>query len=205
MLKNIKTIIFDLGGVMIQLNKQRCIDSFTAIGFPQAASLIDCYHPVEFFEAFERGETTIDELCERICAEAGHHIPTEDIQRAYSDFLVTIPTYKLRMIDSLRERGYRILALSNINPLVMPKVYEMFRADGKEASDYFDKMYLSFEMKSIKPNPEIFHALIADSGIEPSEALFIDDGERNVVAGKEIGFNVYLADADEDYSHIFEE
>lgn len=205
MLKNIKTIIFDLGGVLIELEKQRCIDSFTAIGFPQAATLIDCYRPVEFFEAFERGEITTAQFCERICAEAGRNIPTEDIQRAYSDFLVTIPIYKLRMLDSLRERGYRILALSNISQIVMPKVYEMFRADGKQASDYFDKMYLSFEMKSIKPEATIFQTLIADSGIDPSEALFIDDGERNILAGREIGLNVYLAKAGEDYSHIFEE
>ncbi len=204
MLTNIKNIIFDLGGVMIELDKQRSIESFTAIGFPQAATMLDCYHPAELFEEFERGLITTDELCDTIRSISGREITNEQIAAAYGDILVTIPIYKLRLIDSLRKRGYRIYALSNINPIVMPKIYNLFKADGKSADEYFDKMYLSYQMKSLKPDAAIFEQLIADSGVVPSESLFIDDAVANIEAGRKAGFAVYLAGAEEDFSHLFE-
>ncbi len=204
MLSNVKNIIFDLGGVMIQLDKQRSIDSFTAIGFPQAATMLDCYHPAELFEEFERGLITTAKLCDTIRSISGREISNEQIAAAYGDILVTIPIYKLRLIDSLRARGYKVYALSNINPIVMPKVRDLFKADGKSAEEYFDKMYLSFEMKSLKPDAAIFEQLIADSGVVPSESLFIDDAVANIEAGRKAGFAVYLAGAEENFSHLFE-
>ncbi len=205
MLSTIKNIIFDLGGVVVDLDRQRCVDSFTAIGFPQADQLIDCYHPADFFNKLERGEITIDQMCDIVREKAQKEISNEAICGAYSDFLVEIPIYKLRLIESLRRRGFKVYALSNINPAVMPKMRELFAADGKSMEDYFDKLYLSFEMNSLKPDPEIFEMLISDSGINPEESLYLDDSERNVVAGKEFGLQVYFTEAFEDYSHLFEE
>ncbi|MFI3281203.1 MAG: HAD family phosphatase [Rikenellaceae bacterium] len=204
MLSSIKTIIFDIGGVLIDLDRQRCVDSFTAIGFPEADNLIDCYHPADFFQKLERGEISVEEVCDIIRQKAEKEIPNEAICKAYCDFLTGLPLSKLRMMESLRQRGFKIFALSNTNQIVFPKVRELFAADGKCIDDYFDKLYLSCEMGCLKPDAEIFEKLIADSGIIPSEALFIDDSEHNVLAGKEFGMNVYLAKAYEDYSHIFE-
>ncbi|MFR9524392.1 MAG: HAD family phosphatase [Rikenellaceae bacterium] len=205
MLSSIKNIIFDLGGVVIDLDRQRCVDSFVNIGFPEADKLIDFYHPADFFNKLERGLIGIDEVCEIIREQAQKPISNEAICEAYCDFLVGIPLYKLRLIESLKSRGFKIYALSNINPIVMPKVRELFAADGKQMEDYFDKLYLSFEMKSLKPDPEIFEMVIADSGVVASETLYLDDSELNVMAGKEFGWNVYQAKAHEDYSHLFEE
>ncbi len=207
MLSSIKNIIFDLGGVMIDLDRKRCVDSFTRIGFPEADNLIDFYHPADFFQRLERGEITVEELCDIIrskasCSEA---LTNEAICEAYSDFLVEIPVFKLRLLDQLRERGFRLYALSNINEVVMPKVKELFAADGKTMDDYFDKAYLSFEMGALKPDPQIFEQLIADSGIDPAESLFIDDSVHNIEAGAKFGLNLYLAQAHEDYSHLFSE
>ncbi len=205
MLSSIKNIIFDLGGVVIDLDRDRCVESFTRIGFPDADKLVDCYHPADFFNDLERGKLTKEEVYDIIREKAQKPISDEDIQRAYGDILVEIPLYKLRLIESLRKRGFKIYALSNINPIVIDKVRELFAADGKQMEDYFDKAYLSYEVKSLKPDPEIFEILIADSGINPEETLFIDDSDRNIMAGKEFGLQLYLASAREDYSHLFEE
>lgn len=108
MLSNIKSVIFDIGGVLIDLDRDRCVDSFTRIGFPQAAELIDFYHPADFFNKLERGEMSAEEVCDKIRSLAGKEISNEAIAEAYSDFLVEIPLYKLRFIDTLRERGMKI-------------------------------------------------------------------------------------------------
>ncbi len=205
MLKSIKNIIFDLGGVVIDLDRERCVDSFAKIGFPQAEQMISCYQPSGFLRAFERGEISLDELCQTIRQSAGTTASNKDICHAYSNFLVGIPLYKLRLIESLRKRGFKVYALSNINEAVMQRVREMFAQDGHTMEHYFDKMYLSFQMGCTKPDPEIYQMLLDDSGIEPQETLFIDDSELNIASGRQFGLNVYLAKAREDYSHLFEE
>ncbi len=204
MLTTIKNIIFDLGGVVIDLDRQRCVDSFTRIGFPQADKLIDSYHPVDFFNSLERGTLSVEEVCDKIREIAGAPISNEAICEAYCDFLVDIPLYKLRLIESLKERGFRLYVLSNTNPIVITKVRELFAQDGKKMEDYFDKMYLSYQMNCLKPEAEIYEKLIADSGIIPAESLFIDDSARNIEEGQKFGLQVYLAGAHEDYSHLFE-
>ncbi len=205
MMTSIKNIIFDLGGVVIDLDRARCVDSFTKIGFPEADSLIDMYHPADFFQSLERGEITVEELCDIIRHKAGDEkIQSEQICEAYSSFLVGIPQFKLRLIAALKAKGYKIYALSNINAVVMPRVREFFATDGRAMEDYFDKMYLSYEMGVLKPEPKIYEMLITDSGVVPSETLFIDDSTANIEAAREFGLNVYLAAAHEDYSHLFE-
>ena len=69
--------------------------------------------------------------------------------------------------------------------------------------DYFEKTYLSFEMKMAKPEPEIFKAIIEDAGIEPKETLFIDDSEMNCKAAQNLGISTYTAKEGEDWSHLF--
>ena len=73
----------------------------------------------------------------------------------------------------------------------------------KGVQDYFEKTYLSFEMKMAKPEPEIFKAILDDAGIEPEETLFIDDSEINCKAAQNLGISTYTAKAGEDWSHLF--
>ncbi len=205
MLTNINSIIFDIGGVLVDLDKDRCVAAFESIGFPQAAELIDFYHPAEFFNKLERGAITREECCDTIREIAGNpNITDADISGAYSAFLLGIPVEKLRLIRALRERGYKVYALSNINNLVIDRIYEFFESDGLSKEDYFDKMYLSYEMKALKPDREIFELLIKDSGVEPSQTLFIDDSVHNINTGREVGFEVYMPAPREDFSHIFD-
>lgn len=206
-LKGIKNIVFDLGGVLVDLDKQRCIDAFAAIGFPQIEKLIDCYYPVEIFNELERGGIGARELGDYIRTNAGREdITDEKIAAAYKKFLLDIPLHKLRLIRSLREKGFKIFMLSNTNAIMYPYVEQtLLRADGLTADDYFDKIYLSYEMRDLKPSPTIFEKMIADSGMIPAETLFIDDGEKNVQTASKLGFNVYMPAPHEDFSFMFNE
>ncbi len=202
----LKNIIFDIGGVLVDLDKERCIEAFTKIGFAQAAELIDFYHPAEFFNKLERGEITAAQCCDTIREMAQNpSITDEQIREAYCAFLGEIPIEKLRLIKQLRDRGYKIYALSNINEIVIEKVRKLFEADGLKCEDYFDHMFLSFEMRSLKPDREIFRQVIAQSGVIPAQTLFLDDGLKNINAGREAGFEVYMPRHHEDFSHIFDD
>lgn len=200
MVRGVKSIIFDLGGVMIDLDFDRCIESFKAIGFEGAEKLVSCYHPEGIFGAAERGEVTPAQLCDYVREVSGcGDLSDEAICEAYRSLLVGIPCSKLRMLERLREEGYKLYALSNINEIMYPRILEFFAADGRSADYYFDKMYLSYEMGVMKPSREIYERVISDSGVTPSETLFIDDGDKNIAAAREFGLRVYLAKAHEDF------
>ncbi|MEG2240198.1 MAG: HAD family phosphatase [Alistipes sp.] len=206
-LDGIKNIVFDLGGVLVDLDKQRCIDAFTAIGFPQSAKLIDFYYPIEIFNKLEKGEATTADVCKFIRTEAGREdLTDEQITAAYSAFLLDIPIYKLRMLRDLRLCGFKIYLLSNTNEIMMPYVLDtLLTADGATAADYFDKIYLSFEMKELKPSPTIFRKMLDDSGMKVEETLFLDDGAKNIDTARAMGFQVYMPQPREDFRFLFDE
>lgn len=201
---SIKNIIFDLGGVMLDLDIDRCIESFTRIGCGEIAKHLGVCHSSDIFMKLERGELNTAQLCDGIREISQSNATNEEICAAYNDFLIGIPLHKLRLLDKFREQGYNIYALSNINEIVMGRVREFFAADGKSMDEYFDKAYLSFEVGALKPNRDIFEMMIADSGIIPEESLFIDDSQHNVMVGSEFGLQVYMPAARENFDHIFE-
>ena len=111
----------------------------------------------------------------------------------------------LLQIEALRRRGIRTYVLSNNNPASMEFVRRMFTADGHDMEYYFDAVYLSYRMHELKPSEAIFRKMIAASGLEPAETLFIDDGRKNVDAAQALGFAVYMPAPGEDFGHLFEE
>ena len=78
-----------------------------------------------------------------------------------------------------------------------------FSPDGKPIDAYFDKLYLSYQMKCVKPDPAIFRKMIADSGMIPSETLFLDDGPANIQVGEQFGFKTYQPVNGEDFCPLF--
>ena len=166
MLQGIENIVFDLGGVMIDLDRARCVEEFHKIGFTEIDDLIDSYHPKGFLGRLERGDVTNDDFYDYVRRSAGRDIADDEIRRAFTSFLAGIPRYKLQMVRTQRERGFRTYALSNINDVVFPFVRDvLFTQEGLQLDDYFEKAYLSYEMHELKPSPEIYRKMIEKSGI----------------------------------------
>lgn len=200
----IKTIIFDLGGVLYDLDRQRCVKALEKAGLEKVDELLTNYKQAGVFQKLEDGAIPAENFYEEIRQMAGKYIPDETIKDAWDSFLVEIPDYKLEMVLNLRKR-FQIYMLSNTNEIhfgdAIPRAFEK---NGKTINDYFDRFYLSFKMNVSKPHPNIFHQLISDSGINPDEALFIDDSPENIRVASELGFKTYLAKPKEDFSHVFE-
>lgn len=205
MMENIRNVVFDLGGVLVDLDIERCKAAFVRLGMSRVADLIDPYHPAAMIGRLEKGEIDFHEACDEMRRLTGRsEVTDEEIADAYGAFLTGVPVAKLRLIDGLRSRGMRTYVLSNNNPTSMRFIRRMFSADGRTMEEYFDAIYLSYEMHLLKPSEEIFRRMIALSGMQPEETLFIDDSERNVNAARALGFAVYRPAPDEDFSHLFE-
>lgn len=204
-MNKIKNVVFDLGGVLVDLDIDRCIAAFRSLGMDAVADLINPYYPAEMIGRLEHGDISFHEACDQMRSLAGTPaITDEQIAWAYGEFLAGIPVRKLRQIDTLRSRGISTWVLSNNNPASMEYVRRMFTADGKTMDDYFDGIYLSYRMHELKPSEAIFRKMIAESGMRPEETLFIDDGLKNVETARALGFSVYMPAPEEDFGHLFE-
>lgn len=202
---SIRNVIFDLGGVLVDLDIERCRAAFRALGMPEVARIIDTSHPAEMLGRLERGDSSVHEACDAMRALSGRpEVSDERIAEAYGAFLTGVPVARLRMIDELRRRGLRTYVLSNNNPMAMQVIRRMFAADGHPMEYYFDRIYLSYELRELKPSEAIFRRMIDDSGMIPGESLFIDDSERNLATARELGFGVYCPVPGEDFSHLFD-
>ena len=187
----IKNIIFDLGGVLVKLDKLRCIEAFTKIGHPDFGRVINEYFQEGFFMDYEKGSITTKEFRDKVRADMRTAVSDSEIDNAMAAFLPGIPNDKL---DALKHyaKKYRIFLLSNTNPVAIETVKPMFQMGGQSMESYFEKMYLSYEMKCAKPDLKIFKMLIDDSGINPDETLFVDDSKVNLEAASELGIKTAL-------------
>lgn len=205
-MKDIKNVIFDLGGVLVDLDIDRCTEAFRELGMPKVAGLINPYYPAEMIGRLERGDITFHEACNEMRRlDNRPQVTDAEIAGAYGAFLTGIPVVKLRQIERLRRAGIHTYVLSNNNPAAMEVIRGQFTADGRTMDDYFDKIYLSYELHELKPSEAIFRKVIADSSAIPAQTLFIDDGQKNVDAAQALGFAVYMPAPGEDFGHLFEE
>lgn len=202
----IKNIVFDLGGVLVDIDIERAKQAFQRLKMPQIAELIDAYHPAAIFAHLERGEITFHETCEEIRRTTGRtDVSDEQIARAYTSMVIDVPEAKTDLIDVLRRRGFRTYVLSNNNPASMAVIHGLFARSGRPMEAYFDGMYISCEMGELKPSEAIFRQMIADSGMRPEESLFIDDAQKNVDVAHSLGFAVYMPAPHEDFSRLFDD
>ncbi|MBQ5620932.1 MAG: HAD family phosphatase [Alistipes sp.] len=204
-MKNIKNVVFDLGGVICDLEMDRVVEAFREIGMPKMAALMDPCYPAEVNERMESGQISWEEACDEMRRlDNRPDITNDQIKWVYEEFLARIDEEKLRTIEALRERGLRTYILSNTNPVAIEIVREHFRRHGREMNELFDGIYLSFELGILKPKPAIFEEVIRRSGIVPEETLFIDDGARNADAAHALGFQVFCPETNGEFKQLFE-
>ncbi|MCH5326286.1 MAG: HAD family phosphatase [Duncaniella sp.] len=189
----IKNLLFDLGGVIMDLDRNRCVEAFNALGMREADDFLGVYGQKGDFLALERGEIDADEFRRRIRPLFDHPVTDTEIDTAFNRFLVGIPRHRLEALRRLRCEGYRIYLLSNTNPIMMNSyIAEQFRQEGLEMADYFDGAVCSYIAKCYKPEPEIFDYTCRTCGIKPEETLFFDDSQANVDAAIAFGFSAEL-------------
>jgi putative hydrolase of the HAD superfamily len=202
--KHIKNLVFDFGNVLVNLDKQRCVKHFEELGLHKVDELINNSFKEGFFQNYELGLISTGEFREHIRSLTNKKLKDEAIDAAWNSFLVTIPPRKLMLLLELRKR-YMVYLLSNTNELHWQwSCDKLFPYKGFDVNSYFEKTYLSFEMKLSKPDAKIFQTMIEDSGIDPEETLFIDDSVDNCLAAETLGIRSFVAESNEDWTRLFD-
>ena len=187
----IKNIVFDFGGVIADISRDKAVQAFFKIGLEDAEIRLDKYHQTGIFQELEEGKLSADEFREELSKLCSRVLTKEEVQQAWMGFITGIDIRKLDYILELK-KSYRIYILSNTNPYVMSWACSPeFSSQGKSLADYCDKLYLSYQLGCTKPDKGIFYHMLEDSGMVPSETLFVDDGDSNVRIGKELGMHTF--------------
>ncbi len=198
-MQNIKNIVFDFGGVLVDLDKQRCVDAFRRIGAKSVSKYVDESRQEDFFLDFELGKINIEEFCNAVRKKAPETIASnEAICDAWTSLLVGIPEKRIRRLIELKEK-YHLFLLSNTNPIHWEKaVKDFFPLDGYGVNDYFEKTFLSFEMHMVKPTSKIFQKMLFDAQILANETLFIDDSPINCASASQLEITtLYVSNGDQ--------
>jgi putative hydrolase of the HAD superfamily len=202
----IKNIIFDFGGVLLDLAPERCKTAFHQLNFTEIDEMLTLTHQKGVLDKMERGLCRREDFCREVrqyiarhCAEQGSDgantpLPTDEaLLRAWTTMADGIPAYRLRFIDELKEKGYHVSALSNTNEVHWNFCRPLFIEAGYHPEVLFEHLWLSYQMHLVKPEPEIFARLLEESGYVPEETLFVDDSDTNCRVANTFGIRTYQA------------
>lgn len=195
----IKNIVFDFGGVIAGIDRDKAVQAFIKLGLKDADTRLDKYHQTGIFQDLEEGKLSADEFREKLGELCGRKLTECETRQAWLGFFTEVDVRKLDYMLELR-KTYHVHILSNTNPFVMSWARSKeFSSAGKPLDDYCEKLYLSYQIGCTKPERKIFDFMIADSGMLPSETLFVDDGASNIGVGKELGFYTFQPENESDW------
>ena len=202
----IRTIIFDLGGVIITLDQPQAVRRFVEIGLKDAEKRLDPYTQSGVFGDLECARISAEEFRQEFSRLAGKEVTYEECRYGWLGYAKEVPRRNLEALRRLREEGYRLVLLSNTNPYMMSWVNSPdFDGNGHSIEDYMDACYLSYQLGCMKPDERFFRKVIQAEQTPPSEMLFLDDGLRNVEAAEKLGIHTICPKNGEDWTgNLFE-
>jgi putative hydrolase of the HAD superfamily len=193
-LQNIPNLIFDLGGVIININFDLTMQALQAFA-PEQHSLGQGAYlgKAPCFYEYETGQLSDEAFLEALAATYRLQASKAELRKAWNALLLDIPAARIELLRHL-ERSHRLFLLSNTNPLHFKEVEHILEAATGVArlSDLFEQVHLSYEMGLAKPEAEIYQEVLRLNGLKAEESLFIDDSPANIAAAAALGIHTLL-------------
>src|ERR1700677_2849830 len=188
-MKGIKNIIFDLGGVIINLDNRRTEEAFTDLGVKNFRDYFGHGFAAAFFKDYEVGKISDREFIQSIRPLAGlGQVPDQVIVNSWNALLLDFPPERIQLLKELR-KTYRLFLFSNTNALHLAALRQIWTGNIGNGSleDYFEKTYYSHLMGMRKPDPESFERIMKENDLNGQETLFVDDAIVNVEGAEHAG------------------
>ncbi|MDN4165219.1 HAD family phosphatase [Cytophagales bacterium LB-30] len=190
-LKNITHLLFDLGGVIINIDPSRTLSGLSG-GGTRVISFSDMAHPVHL--QYEKGLISSQEFLAQVAELCA--LSPDEVEIHWHSLLLDIPSERVLLLQRLRQ-NFPLFLLSNTNALHIPEVEQILLRDTgiERLADVFDKLYLSYEMGKRKPDAEYFQQVLEENQLNPSQCLFIDDSIANIEGAKALGIQTLWIDS----------
>ncbi|MFX1428361.1 MAG: HAD family hydrolase [Promethearchaeota archaeon] len=183
----VKAIIFDLGGVLIDLDFSNFYNQIiiqSPLNKPQTPIMLEFFRQSDMYH---QGNMTDDEFYQLACDLL--QVCMLDQSDFFNAFNSIISGYNAKVVEIIKEirevNQYKLIALSNVNS----SHWDYILRKNWSFIGWFDELILSHETHLIKPNPKVFEYAIKKAGCKPKQILYIDDGLNNIRSAKELGIN----------------
>ena len=188
--KSIRNIIFDLGGVILNINPQLTVDAFRNLGWNDFYDANNQSLFKELFYNLEKGGSSPGAFRDNVGKMIVNQKDDTEIDKAWTAMILDIPADRVRYLEKLKS-SYRIFLLSNTNEIHRMKFHRDFESDfGYSLYDLFERNFYSHEMGKRKPDPQIYLEALKEAGLNPEETLFIDDMKENIEAARTLRMQV---------------
>lgn len=201
-MRDYKYYIFDQGNVILDIDPQLSLDAFAELIDPAKSGLISASDLLggcdnRFITDYMVGLVSTDEFVNYLMPLMKSGVSREQVVCAWNALILDIPEQRKDALLKLRRVGKKTYMLSNTNDEhIRHIINKCFAGDRSKLECYFDGLFLSNEMHLAKPSQEIFIEMIKRTGINPSEAIFIDDLQQNLDAAASLGFDTLLSAGD---------
>ena len=191
-MNEIKSIIFDLGGVILNLDYSKTENEFKKFGILHFKELYSQKKQTLLFDDFEKGKINPKEFISFLKEAENLKIKEIDFINAWNAMLLEIPIEKLQFINGLK-KDYKIFLLSNTNEIHIKKFEKDLKKNNMLEQFYkcFDKIYYSSKMGKRKPNENCFNQVLEENGLVANNTLFIDDSIQHVEGAKKVGIKTF--------------
>jgi len=194
---SIPNIIFDFGGVLLNIDTDQAVMSFKKIGLVDPNIVKKEYQTNGLFDRLEKGTISADQFRLEIREHIKGEVSDEQIDTAWNSMLLDLPYERLVMLEKLK-KNHRIFLLSNTNIIHWEAYMGMIKEKHKVClSDFFEKDYYSHNMGLRKPDTKIYTTVLESEGLVPSDTLFIDDMYANYKAAKLVGMQAHFLDLED--------
>lgn len=180
--------IFDLGNVIVDIDFNRVLGSWSDFSRVPLATLKQSFTMGDAFHQHERGEISDEQFAEKLCHEMDLPLSYEQFSHGWQAIFVGVRPEVIAIMHKLREQGHRVVVLSNTNRLhttFWPDEYPEVKAAA-------DKIYLSQEMGMRKPEARIYQAVLHAEGFSAADAIFFDDNVDNIEGANQLGITSIL-------------
>ncbi len=201
--KKIKNIIFDLGGVILNIDYQLTSKAFKASGISNFDEIYSQARQNNVFNDFETGEISTNEFRSYL-KSFNSKLTDKEIDFAWNSMLLDLPAKRITFLKELKE-NYRIFLLSNTNEIHVKAFTKYIDKEFGQGlfENLFENHYYSNEIGHRKPNKSAFDYVLAKNGLQANETLFIDDSKQHVEGAKKAKINAALLNKDKEISTLF--
>lgn len=189
----IKNIIFDLGGVLLNLDFAKTFRAFEALGVKEFATYFAQSHSNPLFAQLEKGEISPVDFYRQFRLTTGVDASNEEIAHAWNAMLLDFRTTSMAYLKQIGGQ-YRVFLLSNTNQIHLEAFraihYHQFGHNGFD--DHFEKAWYSHELGLRKPDVECYTTVMQHHALTGTETLFVDDTAINITGAEKAGLATCL-------------
>lgn len=189
-MKQIKNIIFDLGGVIFNVDYNLTLKAFNEIGRNRPDEIHSLLKQSSLLDDFELGKISPQMFREEIRKKLKGDLTGAQIDMAWNAMLQDLPKERLLLIKKMSKK-FRLFLLSNTNAIHLPAVWKIITDSFgiTSFSGYFKKEYYSHLIGLRKPDVKVFELILKENKLEKTATLFVDDSPQHIKGAKKAGLH----------------